>query len=155
MCDKRNVETTRWTNGSLNVFMTGRRPVLFSLLWNGWHVCTPVLMDMSNITFQVLSLSSFVFNKCLEKIIFTIIFVVKSLKGFGWNNIGPAAASQTVAQHYISIGPMYRVIWCFWRRDYKGHQHIAAVRKDGTITQCCFNDGPAWKTVGQHWNSIG
>ena len=24
-------------------------------------------------------------------------------------NVGPA--SQTVAQHYISIGPMYRVIW--------------------------------------------
>ena len=38
---------------------------------------------------------------------------------------------------------MYRVIWC--------HQHNAAVRKHGTITQCCFNDGPALKTVGQHW----
>ena len=37
-----------------------------------------------------------------------IIFVIRSLKGQGWNNVGPA--SQTVAQHYISIGPMYRVI---------------------------------------------
>ena len=27
-------------------------------------------------------------------------------------------------------------------------QHIPA------ITQCCFNVGPASKTVGQHWNSI-
>ena len=38
-----------------------------------------------------------------------IIFVVKSLEGFGWNNVVPA--SQTVAQHYFTIGPMYLVIW--------------------------------------------
>ena len=31
------------------------------------------------ITFQVLRLSTFVFNKCSEIIIFTIIFVVKSM----------------------------------------------------------------------------
>ena len=68
-------------------------------------------MNMSNITFQVLSLSTFVFNKCSEIIIFMNIFVVKSLKGFVWKNVGPA--SQTVAQLYISIGSMYRVIWCF------------------------------------------
>ena len=65
-------------------------------------------MNMCNITVQVLRLSTFVFNKCSEKYIFTIIFVVKSLKGFSYNNVGPA--SQTVAQHYISIGPMNRVI---------------------------------------------
>ena len=53
----------------------------------------------------------------VQKKIFTIIFVVKILKGFGWNIVGPA--SQTVGQHYISIGPMYRVIWCFWRLDVK------------------------------------
>ena len=35
-------------------------------------------MNMSNITFQVFRLSSSVFNKCSEIIIFTIIFVVKS-----------------------------------------------------------------------------
>ena len=35
--------------------------------------------------------------------------MIKSLKGFGWNNIGPA--SHMVAQHDISVGPMYRVIW--------------------------------------------
>ena len=57
---------------------------------------------MSNITFQVIRFSTFVFNKCSEIIIFTILFVVKSinksLKGFGWNNVGPA--SQTFAQHH-------------------------------------------------------
>ena len=115
---------------------------------NGSHFCTQVLMNMSNIMFKVLSLSTFVFNKCSEIIIFTIIFVVKSLNGLGWNNVG--RTSQTVAQHYISIGPMYRIIWCFWRRNFKGHQHNAADRKDGTINQCCFNDGPALKTVSQH-----
>ena len=52
-------------------------------------------MNMSNITFQVLRLSTFAFNKCSEIIIFTIIFVVMSSKGFGWNNVGPA--SQAVA----------------------------------------------------------
>ena len=87
---------------------------------------TPVLMNMCNITFQFIRLSTCVFNKCSEKNIFTIILVVKSLKGFGWNNVGPA--SQTVAQHYISIGPMYCVIWCFWRRDEKRHPYYAAAK---------------------------
>ena len=103
---------------------------------------------MCNITFEVLRLSSFVFTKCLENKIFTIIFVVKSLKGLGWNNVSPA--SQTVAQHYISNGPMYRVIWFSGNWVLKRHLHNAAVRKHGTITQCCFNDEPASKTVGQH-----
>ena len=40
--------------------------------------CTSGLMNMSNITFQVLSLSTFVFNKCSEIIMSTTIFVVKS-----------------------------------------------------------------------------
>ena len=84
---------------------------------NGSHFGTLVLMNMSNITFQVLRLSTFVLNKCSEKKIFTIIFVVKSLKSFGWNNVGPVL--QTMAHNYISIGPVYRVIWCFWRRDRK------------------------------------
>ena len=35
--------------------------------------------------------------------------------GFGWNNCGPA--SQTVAQHYISLGPMHRVTFCFCHMD--------------------------------------
>ena len=33
---------------------------------------------------------------------------------------------------------------------FKRHQHNAAVKKHGTITQRCFNDGSASKTVGQH-----
>ena len=32
----------------------------------------------------------------------------------------------------------------------KPHQRNAAVSKHGTITQCCFNDRPASKAVGQH-----
>ena len=46
------------------------------------NFCTSVHMNMSNITFQVLRLSTLVF-KCSEITIFTIIFVVKSLEGFG------------------------------------------------------------------------
>ena len=135
---------------NISIIVGRERGVLY--VGNGSHFCTPVLMNMCNITFQVLRLSTFVFNKCSEKKIFTIIFEVKNLNAFGWNNFGPA--SQTVAQHYISIWSMYRVIWCFWRRDVKGHQYNAAVRKHGTITQCCLNDGPASKTVCQHWNSM-
>ena len=85
---------------------------------------SPVLINMCNITFQVLRSSTFVFNKCSEKKIFTIIFVVRS---FGWNNVDQA--SQMVAQHNISIGPMNRVTWGFWRRDIKRHPHNAEVRK--------------------------
>ena len=56
---------------------------------NGSHFCTPVLMNMCNITFQVLRLSTFVFNKCSKKIV-RIIFVVESLKDLlcCWNNVG-------------------------------------------------------------------
>ena len=56
--------------------------------------------------------------------------IIWRLKGFGWNIIGPA--SQPVAQHHISIGLMYRVIWCFWHRDRKRQPHKAAVRKHMT-----------------------
>ena len=63
---------------------------------------------MCNITFEVPRLSTFVFKKTSEKKIFMIIFVVESLKGFGWNNVGPE--SQTVAELYFTIEPLYRVI---------------------------------------------
>ena len=43
----------------------GERRVL--CVGNGSHFCTPVLRNMSNITFQGLTLSTFVFNKCSEK----------------------------------------------------------------------------------------
>ena len=56
---------------------------------------SPYIMSMCNVTFQVTRLSTFVFKKSLEEKIVPIIFVDKSLKGFGWNNAGPA--SKTVA----------------------------------------------------------
>ena len=56
-------------------------------------------MNMCNITFEVPRLSTFVFKKSSEKKIFMNIFVFKTLKGFGWNNVGPAS----------QIGPMYLV----------------------------------------------
>ena len=39
--------------------------------------------ELCNIMFHVLRLDTFVFNKCSEKNIFTIITVVKTLQGFG------------------------------------------------------------------------
>ena len=80
-------------------------------------------------------LSTFVFKKSSEIKIFTIIFVAKSLKGFGWNNVGPA--SQTVAQHYFTIGPMYRVIREVAFRGIKCHPN-GSQSKHGAITQFCF-----------------
>ena len=58
---------------------------------NGRYFCTPVLMNMGNATFEV-----------------------KYIRLY-WNNVDPA--SQPVAQQYISIWPICRVIWCFWLRD--------------------------------------
>ena len=49
---------------------------------NGSHFCTPVLMNMCNITFQVIRLSTLSLTSVQKKIVM-IIFVVKSLKGFG------------------------------------------------------------------------
>ena len=60
-----------------------------------------------------------------------------------------------VAQHYISIGPMYCIIWCFWLQDGKRHQHNAAVSKHHTITQYCFKEWASVEycgsTLKQHW----
>ena len=66
-----------------------------------------------------------------KKKIFTIIFVVESLKGLGWNNVGPA--SQTVAQYYFTIGPMYRVI------------RVVAFR--GIKRQCTYGPGQSPNSV--------
>ena len=71
---------------------------------NGWHFCTPVLMNMSSKTIQVLRLSTFVFTECSKIIKFKIIFVVKSLKGFGWNNFGPASQTgPALHQHWLNV----------------------------------------------------
>ena len=77
-------------------------------------------MHMCNITFKVPRLSTFMFKKSSENI-FTIIFVVKRLKGFDWNNVRPA--SKTVAQHYFTIGPMYSVIRVVAFRGIKRHPY--------------------------------
>ena len=106
---------------------------------------------MCNITFEVSRSSTFVFKKSSEKIS-TIIFVVKSLKGLGWNNVGPA--SQTVAKHYFTIGPMYRVIRIVAFRGIKRHPY-GSQSKHGTITQLCFNGGPASNTIDRHSTSNG
>ena len=101
-------------------------------------------MNMSNITFETPRLSTFVFKKSSEKNIFTIIFVVKSLKGFDWNNVGPA--SQTLAQHYFTIRPMYRVIRVNASRRIKRHPY-GNQSKHRSITQFCFNLGLASKMI--------
>ena len=48
---------------------------------NGRHFCTPVLMKMCNITFEVPRLSTFVFKKSSQKYIHDWIPGLK-LKGF-------------------------------------------------------------------------
>ena len=83
---------------------------------------------MCNRAFEFPRLSTFVF-KSSEKNIFTIIFVVKNFKGFGGNNVGPA--SQTVAQHYFTFGPMYRFIRVVAFRDTKRHARMAVRANKG------------------------
>ena len=55
----------------------GERGVL--CVGNGWPFCTLVLMNMSNITFEVPMLSTFVFRKCsLEKIHSRLHIVIRA-----------------------------------------------------------------------------
>ena len=126
----------------------GERRVL--CVGNGWHFCTPVLyMNMCYIKFEVprLSRPTFVLKKSSEKKLFTIIFVVKRLKGFGWNNVGPA--SQPVAPHYFTIRPMYRVIRVVAFRGMRRHPY------GSRSTQFCCNVGPASSTIDRHRTSDG
>ena len=122
----------------------------------GSNLCTPVLTNMCNMTLQVLRLSTFVFNKCWEKKIFTIIFVIKSLNGFGLNNVG--SASQTVAQHYINIGLMYHVIWCFGRRDVKVSPVLSSSQKTRYSHPMLFQWWASVEVCGstlkQHWLNV-
>ena len=66
-------------------------------------------MNISNITFQVLRLSTFVFNKCSEIIIFTITFVVKFIIRAYRVLVGIMLAQRRRRwhKHYFTIGPMY------------------------------------------------
>ena len=118
-------------------------------------------MNMCNITFEVPGLSTFVFKKSSEK--HTLIFVVKSLKSFGWSNVG--SASQTVDQNYFTIGPMYRVTFVVALR----HSFTRMAVREQTLGnhpilfQYWTNveyDWPAlnqqWAaTLVQHWTGIG
>ena len=67
----------------------GERGVL--CVGNGSHFCTPVLMNMCNITFQVLRLSTFDFNKCSEKNSHDYICGYE-LKGFRLEKCSPSVA---------------------------------------------------------------
>ena len=45
-----------------------------------------------------------------------------------------------------------------WKNTRRCYQHITNWRwhsKHETLTQCCFNVGPASQTPGQHWNNTG
>ena len=105
---------------------------------NGSQFCTPVLMNMCNITFQVIRLSTLSLTRVQKKIV-TIIFVVKSLKGFGWNNIGSASVDGGPAshQHWANVS-CYLV---FWRRGEKRPRIMQ--QSENTVQSCCFNDEPA------------
>ena len=93
---------------------------------------------MCNITFGVPRLSTFLFKKSSEKKIFTIIFVVKSLKGFSLYNVGPA--SQMVAYCVIQVVAFPGI---------KFHPY-GSQSGHGTITQLCFNVGPLSNTIDRH-----
>ena len=82
---------------------------------------------------------------------FTIIFVAKSLKGFGWNNVGPAL--QTMAQHYFIIDPMYRVIRIMAFRVRKvTRMAVRANRGNHPILfQCWASVEYDWPALNQQW----
>ena len=120
-------------------------------------------MNMCNKTFEVHRLNTYVFKKSSEKNILTIIFVVKSRKGFGWNNVGPA--SQTVAHQFCTIGPMYRVIRVVAFRGIKRHPYGSQIKHGQSpnsismlgqrrIRWPALNQ-PWAATLGKHWTGIG
>ena len=105
------------------------------------------------------------------------MFVVESSSSFGWNYVRPA--SQTVAQHYFTIGPMYRVIRVQspnsvsmlvqrrrrWPNNISqlGQCIVLSEYNHPILFQCCASveyDWPAldqqWaSTLAQHWTGIG
>ena len=52
-------------------------------MWETVHISVHKNINMCILTFQVLRLSTFVFNKCSEQKMFTIIFVGEGFKDFG------------------------------------------------------------------------
>ena len=78
----------------------------------------------------MLSLS--VFKKSSEKSYSRLHSWLRALRVL----VGPE--SQTVTQHYFTIGAMYRVIRVVAFRGTKGHPY-GRQSKHGTITQFCFS----------------
>ena len=80
----------------------------------------------------------------------TILFMVKSLKSFDWNNVGPV--SQTVDQHYFTIGPMYRAIRVV---AFRGIKRSEQTRDYQSILFQCWasvvNTGP---TLSRYWYCV-
>ena len=87
-----------------------------------------------------------------------------SLKGLGRNNVGPA--SQTVAQHCFTIGPMYRVIqvvaFGIMRHPYVSESeetqdnHPVLFQYWASVEFDCPALHQQWAvTVAQHWTGTG
>ena len=97
---------------------------------NGWHFCTPVLMNMCNITLKVPRLSTFVFKKSSEKIYLRLYSRLRA-----WRVLVGIMLTQrrTVVQHYFTNGPMYRVIRVVAFQVITRHPY-GSQSKHGTIT---------------------
>ena len=92
-------------------------------------------MNMSNITFEVHRLS-----KCSEKLYSGLNIVIRAER---------VLVEIMLAKRCISIGPMYRVIWCFWRRDRKRHPQNKV--QSVNVFQCRARVENCGSTLKQHW----
>ena len=67
----------------------------------------------------------------------------------------PRHAHTVCSQQARDIDPMLAAVMVGPLLTTHQYSTIGQSSKHGSFTQCCFNVGPASKTVGQHWNSIG
>ena len=123
----------------------GKRGVLCAE--NSYHFCSAVLMNMSNITFGVPRLSTFVFKKSPEKKIFTIISIrCWEVNGFWLDYCWPSVADggPTLFRNWANVS-------CYLGSGHLGHKALVhrygSQSKHGTITQLCFNVGSAPNTI--------
>ena len=106
-------------------------------------------MNMLNITFKIPKLSTFVFKKCSEKIHSRLNIVIRAQRVL----VGIMLAQRRRRWPIITsaLGQCIVLSGVSGAGMGKRYPHNnATARKHGTITQCCFNLGPAAKTVGQH-----
>ena len=99
-------------------------------------------------------LSTFVFKKDFRKKIVTIIFVVNSFKALVLVGIMLAQRRRRWSNVISQLAQMYRVIQAVTFRGIhvnmvKRHPY-GSQSKHGTITQFCFNVGPASNTIERH-----